>query len=336
MHSLSDPLWKRIAEETLWGRRGLSKINLLWLTLAVLLFQRISERGPVRTTGIFQVILTVVFWLSANILANNLGDRRDDRAAGKPRWICDLSLGAGAAIVAFLMGGGFAVLFLSKSPSAAKCAYSIAIALGLAYSLRPLRLKDSGSWGIFTYCLACTCGYVVLPWAWLKGGRIALLFLAPAVLLDKWVNLHFHQVVDYEPDRASGIRTLAVRVGPGQARQWLKISAGLTSLWLLAVLVYGVSFLPKSLNYAFLGGTAVILVAAVSASIARPHLSSISIFTRELPVYYLVLTFLAFRVLPLLLFFVLALRQKSLWPVLAVSLALVLLESWNLRRPVIS
>ena len=323
-------MWKHISQESLWGRRGLIKINLLWLTLAVLLFQKISMGKAVRTTVIFQIVLTVVFWSSASILANNLGDCRDDRSAGKPRWICDLPVGGGAAIVALLIGGGMAVLLLSKSPPAAIWAYSGATALGLTYSLKPLRLKGNGSWGIFIYGLACTCAYAVLPWAWLRGGRAALLVLAPAVLLDKWVNLHFHQVVYYEPDRAHGVQTLAVRLGVARARRWLKSVAAVASLWLAVALVYGVSYLPKLISYICLGGSAVVLAAVVLAAIARAPRSSLSIFTLELPAYYLALTFIVFRLLPLLFFFLLALLEKSLWPVFGVSLALVLLESWNL------
>ena len=332
MSSRSGSLWKRIGEETLWGRRGVIKANLLWLPVAVLLYQKSSESWRGSAVSSLQVFLTAVFWLSASILANNLGDRRDDRSSGKPRWICDLPVSAGAAIVALLIGGALAVLLLSKSPPAAIWVYVGATALGLAYSLKPIRLKEKGPWGIFIYSLACTCAYTVLPWAWLRGGRAALLVLAPAVLLDKWVNLHFHQIVDYEPDRAHGVQTLAVRLGVARARRWLKIVAALASLWLALALVYSVSYLPKLISYVCLGGSAVILAAAVLATFVRPPRLSLSIFAHELPAYYLALTFIVFRLLPLLLFFMLALQEKSLWLVFDVSLTLVLLESWNLLR----
>jgi 4-hydroxybenzoate polyprenyltransferase len=336
MSSRSESLWKRIGEESPWGRRGIIKVNLLWLSLAVLLYQKSSESWRGSAVSSLQVFLTAAFWLSASILANNLGDCADDRATGKPRWVCDLSLGAGATVVLFLIGTGFAVLFFSKSPPEAKWAYMGATVLGLAYSLKPLRLKERGAWGILVYSLACTCAYVVLPWSWLKGKWAALFLLGPAVLLDKWVNLHFHQVVDYEADQTRGVQTLALRMGVNRARLLLKIFAGLASLWLLLALVYGISFLPKLMGYVYLGGSAVILAAAVLATFARAPLSSLSIFRRELPAYYLATTYIVFRLLPLLLFFMLARQEKSLWPVFGVSLTLVLLETWNLRRPLIS
>lgn len=334
MTSRSESLWKRIGEESLWGRRGAIKVNPLWLPVAVLLYQKSSEGWRGSAVSSLQVFLTAIFWLSASILANNLGDCRDDRSSGKPRWICDLPVSAGAAIVALLIGGGLAVLLLANSPPAAIWVYVGATALGLAYSLKPIRLKAKGPWGIFIYSLACTCAYAVLPWAWLRGGRAALLVLSPAVLLDKWVNLHFHQVGDYEADRAHGVQTLAVRLGVARARIWLKIAAAVASLWLALALVYSVSYLPKLIGYVCLGGSAVVLAATVLAAFARPSLSSMSIFARELPAYYLALTFIVFRLLPLLLFYMLALQEKSLWPVFGVSLTLVLLETWNLWRPV--
>jgi 4-hydroxybenzoate polyprenyltransferase len=330
MSSLSGSVWKRIGEESLWGRRGIIKVNLLWLPLAVALFQKSAETGHSGAAVSFEVFLAAVFWLSASILANNLGDCRDDRAAGKPRWICRLPRGAGAAVVLLLICAGFAVLYFSKSPTAAKGIYAGAVALGLAYSVKPLRFKEKGAWGIFVYSLACACAYAVLPLAWLKGNIAALFFLAPAVLLDKWVNLHFHQVIDYEADRARGVRTLPVELGMARARRWLRgFSAG-ASLWLLLALVYSASFLPRILGYVFFGGSAIVLLLVVYISLRRSSFLSFPIFRRELPLFYLALTYIVFRLLPLPLFFVLALQEKSLWTVFGISLALVALESWIL------
>jgi 4-hydroxybenzoate polyprenyltransferase len=327
MSSLSGPLWKRIGEESLWGRRGIIKVNLLWLPLAVALFQKSAETRQNGAAVSFQVFLAAVFWLSASILANNLGDCRDDRAAGKPRWVCGLPRGAGAAVVVLLIGAGFAVLYFSKSPAAAKGIYAGAVALGLAYSVRPFRFKERGAWGIFIYSLACACVYAILPLVWLKGNPAAFFFLAPAVLLDKWVNLHFHQVVDYEADRARGVGTLAVELGMTRARRWLKGCAGVASLWLLLALVYSASFLPRILGYVFFGGSAIVLLLVVYISLRRSFFLSLSIFRRELPLFYLALTYIVFRLLPLLLFFVLALQEKLLWTIFGISLALVALES---------
>jgi 4-hydroxybenzoate polyprenyltransferase len=164
----------------------------------------------------------------------------------------------------------------------------------------------------------------------LRGNIATLFFLAPAVLLDKWVNLHFHQVVDYEADRARGVRTLAVELGLARARRWLRgFSAG-TSFWLLLALVYGASFLPRILGYVFLGGSVLVLLFVIYISLRRSSFLSLSMFRRELPLFYLALTYIVFRLLPLLLFFVLALQEKSLWIVFGASLMLVALESWLL------
>jgi 4-hydroxybenzoate polyprenyltransferase len=332
MPSPAGPLWKRIGEESLWGRRGLIKANLLWLPLAVLLFQKLPGGLPGVAGLIFPIIFAVVFWLSASILANNLGDCRDDRVAGKQRWVCDIPRGAGAIVVVFLICAGLAVVFLSGSNAAARWTYSGAVTLALAYSLWPFRLKEKGPLGIFSYSLACACAYAVFPWAWMKGDWFTLLVLAPAILLDKWVNLHFHQVVDYEVDRERGIQTLAVRVGVMRARRWLRGIALLASLWLLLAWLYGVTFLPRPLGYIVLGAAALVLLADVFAIPRRSQLVSRLSLTRELPAYYLVETYVVFRLMPLLLFFVLALREKQLWAVFGVSFVLVALESWNLRR----
>ena len=62
--------------------------------------------------------------------------------------------------------------------------------------------------------------------------------LVAAVFSDKWVNLHFHQIVDHQSDSSAQTRTYAVEVGPERARQTLLPLAYLSSLIMLATLAY--------------------------------------------------------------------------------------------------
>jgi 4-hydroxybenzoate polyprenyltransferase len=280
--------------DTLWGRRGLVKTGSLWLPLLCVAF-RASAGGP-DAAACFLVFGAVACWSVGSVLVNDAADRRQDRDAGKRRWIAQLPAAQGVALVAALLGAGG--LILARADAAAAAVYAAAVVISLAYSVEPVRLKRRGRWGLLAYGAACALAYVIVPWTFFRGDWLALTVLAPAVFLDKWVHLHFHQVLDADADRSSGVSTYATAVGPEQARRSLRRFAWLASLAMCAALAYAVHALSGQGRSAAVFGLGAALAAGVSACVGARLQIMDSALTRELPWIYLGLGYGVFRAAP--------------------------------------
>jgi hypothetical protein len=278
-----------------------------------------------------QVFAAVACWCLASILSNDLADRQADLAAGKERWIWHLPAGTGALVVAALGGTGISSL-LPGGSTAALAAYAAALVLGLSYSLRPVRFKSRGIWGPLVYSTSGALAFAVTPWAFFRSSWLILAVVGPAVLLDKWVNIHFHQVIDCASDRSSGIRTYAVDVGPERARRSLKWAAWAASGWLVSILVFIAARLPPWGVAVAAAGLATVLGAGAYASIIRRQPERTSALLEELPWPYLGLTYAVFRVAPLLLLARLAAEQRALWALFAVAGLSLMVESLHACR----
>ncbi|MHB8093758.1 MAG: UbiA family prenyltransferase [Candidatus Aminicenantales bacterium] len=323
-------LWKHIARESLLGNRGLTKAVMVFLPWAVLL--TLGEGRPVPggdTAGFFRILAVVVCWILVSILANDLADRPEDRAAGKTRWINRLPFPAAGLVLLGLYGTGLGIIMGFGSSLKTVAAYAAASALGLLYSLEPVRFKKRGAWGILFYSLAGAAAYAILPWAWMGGSAGVLAVLAPAVFLDKWINVHFHQIVDYDCDLGIGTMTYAVRAGLFRARSTLRPVAGLAELWFAGVIIF-VSLKMTSGWKAIVPAAAVLVIlggALYSASSKRKGGRETSL-VRELPFLYLGLSYALFRAIPLVLMVRLAFRNPALAPAAAAAIILVGAESF--------
>jgi 4-hydroxybenzoate polyprenyltransferase len=324
--AISPAVASEAVRETLFGRRGIVKAVHACLPLGVAAsLGPTPYRGHLVTASLL-ALLVAGCWAQAAILANDLTDSAEDAAAGKRRWIRALPRGAGWAVVALVVAIG--AVATGAASWRVLIVYAAAVALGLLYSLRPVRLKDRGPAGPLAYAAASALAYAVLPCAWLGAPVLVLAALAPAVLLDKWVNLQFHQVIDYEADRASGGRTHAVAIGPDRARGLLKWGSWLTVLWLAGVAAFVAVSLPTSRAGAAGVVGLVVLLAGRYAHGARERGDGASALVRELPPLYLALTLALFRALPLLLFARLTVAEPSAWGPLAAAVFLVGLDAW--------
>jgi len=326
------PVWKQAIGESLWGKRGLIKTANLWFPLALMVSRNAS--GGLRLTApvSLQIFAVVGLWSLASILANDLADWRDDRAGGKERWILHLQGRIRELVVAMLIGLGGLLIMAFGASSGSLLAYGGAVALGLLYSVRPVRFKERGLLGPLAYSLSGTLGFVLLPWVWLESDWPVLAVLAPAVMLDKWVNLHFHQVIDYEADRKSGTRTYAVLAGPERARRSLKWAACLASLSMLVALAFLTVAVPGWRLITLAAVAAIVLAASGYIWMSRRHLARASALVRELPWFYLALTYALFRIVPLILFAHLAMLEPTMWVVFGLVGVLLFIESTYAAR----
>ena len=228
--------WKYALRESILGKRGIVKESSLWLPLALIIQSgSMNDLRACFNTSLY-LIVAIIFWGTACILVNDLSDRKKDHAAGKKRWICQLSNTNGVSIIIILIGIGLLSIISASGSSEVILSYAAAIAVGFLYSLKPVRFKDRGLAGIFAYALSASLAYVLVPWMRFDPGSTVLVLLFSAVLLDKWVNLHFHQVVDYQADFNRKNRTYAVRVGLEHTRSSLQFASLFASLSFISAL----------------------------------------------------------------------------------------------------
>jgi 4-hydroxybenzoate polyprenyltransferase len=257
-----------------------------------------------------------------SIQINDICDKKEDDAAGKMRWIGYLPKYMGIIISILLIMAGLTTVILASGSIKVILSYTATILLGLFYSLRPVRFKERGIWGLFVYALAATIIYVLVPWTWFDSSLILLIFLFSTVMSDKWVQLNFHQIVDYHADLKNGTQTFAVRVGLKRTRSILQLASLFASFSMLSVLVYATFFVieEKMLQIIILVmSTAIVAVSGIHVKILNKKTKSSSNLIKELPWIYLGLTYLLFCVIPPVGFIFLALKEPLMWIIVVLS-----------------
>ena len=329
MNPGSPSLLKHFVREGVLRNRGLTKAVTVLLSWAVIRTLRGDEPGPDGdAAGFFLILFAVICWIFVCILGNDLADRAEDRAAGKRRWITGLPLPAGLFAVLTLFGAGLGAIFASGAPLAAGIAYITASASGLLYSVAPYRFKRRGAWGFLFYGLAAAAAYAILPWAWMGGSTAILIALAPAVFLDKWVNIHFHQIIDHASDARLGTRTYAVRVGTERARKTLRLASGIATAWFAGVIICLSMALTSGWKLAVPAACVLVVLASAYYSKASKRRSGAeSPLVQKLSFIYLGTSYALFRVVPLILMVRLALRVPALTAPAAAGVLLVGIES---------
>jgi 4-hydroxybenzoate polyprenyltransferase len=329
MSSLPSGIWPKFARESIYGRRGIIKINSLWLPSGLVL---LGNARTLVSRPLFRLTLlaaAVLCWSFASTLANDLSERAADRAAGKTRWIGLLPEPGARWVPAVFAAGGLVVLIVAEAPPGTMAAYAAAIILGLAYSLRPFRMKERGALGLAAYALSCAVANVLIPWTCFGGSPCVVPVLGSAVFLDKWVNLHFHQIVDFEEDRGQGMTTYAVRVGLDKARRSLRLFTVLASLSLAAAAGYAAWILPRIRVPLLITVVTILCLSLFHTILSGRRPGRETDLSRELPWTYLGLTLGIFRAVPLILFWELTRRAASLGTALAV-IAVLLAADWIL------
>ena len=319
-------LWCKAIRETLIGQRGLMKVNHMWLpagTVLVLSGQAWGEGVAVRSLLLFAVLAC---WSQAGIQVNDLADRTQDACAGKSRWVWQLPGRSGYALVLVLAAAGLLLTVLVTRSAAAAVVYAAGAAMTTLYSQPPARFKERQLVGFVNYSVSSSLNFALLPWLWFHSDWLTLSVLFPAVVLDKWVNLLFHQMVDWRADRAGGARTWVVAVGPQAARRALKWTSYLAAAWLALTEGYVAVRMPA-------GGALVAAVAGLIGVAAGVHVAATrnsprrSPLVTELPWTYLGLTLALFRAVPFVLFLALAATRPAMVPVFVICALLLTVEA---------
>ena len=320
--------WKCVGRESIWGPRGIIKTGNLWFPLAVIISTNPSLNLKSAWFPSIILFIAAACRTISLILANDLTDRADDIAAGKKRWILTLRAFNAIAIVLGLIACGIGVLVLSSAPISSIGAYLIAFTLGLLHSIRPFRFKERGIMGLISYGLHGVFAYVVVTWFWLGSEWQWLASLSAVIFFEKWVNLHFHQVIDFETDKSRACRTFAVRLGLPRARAALQLAAACASISMVITLgmlicslgVFGV--IVASI------GALICLAAEIHIHRAKSAGKQIPSLMQELPGHYLGLAYGVFTILPLILLFRLTLQATSM----LLPLVIATLTAWLISQ----
>ncbi len=319
-----------LLRELALGRRGVGKAVHVWLpvgTLVAAAFPGSPGRVLAAAAGAF---VAAACFTQVSILLNDIADVREDRAAGKERWITRLPVPAAVALLGLVAALGGAALGAAGAGGRAIAIYGASLALGVAYSLPPLRLKTRGLAGPLAYAAAAAGAYALVPAAALGGVHGAGGILAAVVFADKLVHLLHHQVADRGEDAMSGLRTFAVEAGADRARRALRRSAWLAILSFtalaLALLLWG---RPREAVAA--AGIVAAGAAAAAWAAGRPWVAAAP-FSRELPAAYLGAAVAGVRVLPVVLLAAASVAEPALLPLAPAAAATAAVELASYRR----
>jgi 4-hydroxybenzoate polyprenyltransferase len=166
------------------------------------------------------VLLALVPGAAYVSVINDLTDREEDRAAGKPNRLEGRSRLYAATLVAITVGAGLAFCFLWRRDSLLLSLYLGAWLAFSLYSLPPFRWKTRGILGVLCDAsgahLFPTLVAVVL--AFRGAGRSVsvpwMIAVGVWALANGIRGILWHQLTDLDNDRQAGVRTFALRHSP--------------------------------------------------------------------------------------------------------------------------
>jgi len=193
--------WLRLSRWREWAQS-----KLLYATAAALL---LAPEAPAPL--LLAMVATVAPWAAFGYGINEVADRDADRRARKPNRAAALASTSWALFLVLAAGTALGLSLVWAADAAAPLFVLAGIALAVAYSLPPVRLKERGTIGLLAAAVAQWALPVMALSAWqMRGwlrpaaGSLALLGLAIGL---RWIAVH--QLEDAPRDRAAGVRTYA-------------------------------------------------------------------------------------------------------------------------------
>jgi 4-hydroxybenzoate polyprenyltransferase len=194
--------WIRLSRWQHWFQS-----KLPFITAGALLLAPAHASPP----SIIAMMITVALWAAFGYGINDVADHDADDRAGKPNRAVHIS--AASSIVFFMLtaSGALAMCRLWAAGAAAVGFLAAGLALAAAYSIRPVRLKGRGVWGLFA-AAAAQWSFPILavsaaqPAGWLRPAAWSLGVLGLGIGL-RWMAVH--QLHDAAADRRTGVRTYA-------------------------------------------------------------------------------------------------------------------------------
>jgi len=308
--------------QVLVGPRGILKMGQIWLPLSLILAAGGRVDRPSRLGAALWLLYAVLSKGLSAILVNDLTDREIDKRAGKVRWITSLVPPTGIMIPVALQLTGFLALLAAGGDIPVLAAFMVSAVIGILYSVPPVRFKERGIWGVFAYPLSAAILHVLVPWALFRPDPSLLFLLLTVVIVEKAVQILFHQVVDFDSDHEGKVRSFASAAGFNKAGRALRIVLAAALAADAALLFFIVREMKASPPFAWLAGLACLLGMAASGlyvKIIAKRLRTSTALTDRLPWPYLGLSYTLFNALPPLLFVAQARREPEMWVLAALS-----------------
>ena len=194
--------WIRLARWRDWFQS-----KLPFITAGALLLVPPDERP----LTIVEMMVTVAFWAAFGYGVNDIADRPADGRAGKANQAAQISIASRTLFLMFTAGGALTVCLVWASDAAAPAFVVAGLVMALAYSVRPIRLKERGVWGLLTaavaqWSLPILAVSAAQPGGWLRPLAWLLSALGLAIGL-RWMAVH--QLQDAAADRRADVRTYA-------------------------------------------------------------------------------------------------------------------------------
>ena len=215
-----------------WAHKNLPTISIFFLFR----FATSTAFSMEDWRSFFMLILSLLLCATYTSISNDLSDIETDRQAGKHNRLNDFSRTKITLIFSLILILGAGVFFLLEG-LLLKFTYAAGWLNWTLYSFKPFRGKNRGIWG----CLFDSFGSHVLP-ALLAiefSGFLTSNNLIPVVLCLFWSfcwglrGIIWHQLYDFNRDKASHVRTLPVIIGC-----WQTVSLGLWFFFRLEVGAY--------------------------------------------------------------------------------------------------
>ncbi len=162
-----------------------------------------------RALTIVQMMITVAFWAAFGYGVNDIADKRADGLAGKANRAAQISLASRTLFLLLTAGGALATCLFWADAAAAPGFVLAGLVIALTYSVRPIRLKARGIWGL-PAAAAAQWSFPILavsaaePGGWLRPVAWSLSALGLAIGL-RWMAVH--QLQDTAADRRANVRT---------------------------------------------------------------------------------------------------------------------------------
>ena len=232
--------------------------------------------------GIVFLLLGMACWT-----ANEITDRHSDsRGRTKKKWgfyvsggttILSSGIISVKSTVVYVVTLAMVGLFIASSLGVAFLGLSVLFLLiGLAYSIKPVRLKERGILGLAA--VATACGMVTFMAGWVAGGQSPTV---ECLLFSSMLSITFFgfeglaHLLDHEQDRQNKENTIAVSLGRETARNVIAICQCLPALALMLLTLLTRSIVPDlnlvlAVPLIFFSG----LIAAVTAKCNQESLTS--------------------------------------------------------------
>ncbi|MBN2409298.1 MAG: UbiA family prenyltransferase [Candidatus Aminicenantes bacterium] len=308
-------LWREALVQVFLKPRGILKMSPVWLPLSLILTVGSRLAPGARFNASLFFLYAVLSKGLSSILINDLTDRENDQRAGKNRWITLLPLPYGIGIPAILLVSGFPALVAAGGDSLVLASFTATALLGVLYSLKPVRFKERGLWGVWAYSLSAAILHAVVPWTLFRPAWGLLPLLFSVVLAEKLVQILFHQVVDFDSDSADEVRSFAAVVGRGKAGLALRLALNVAVAADIVLLFYVLAVTrrqPGVLWLITLAALAGVCGSFLYVRIISKKYRTATALTQTLPWVYLGLSYVIFYVLPPLLLGALAWSEPKM------------------------